>query len=150
MDADPVDTTYTRDCMALVRAKVINGMSMGFNVIKDAWYDDEGNPSDRFNGTRRELIEGQLVEGSPVTRPAYGGTAISARDESNALLEARQRAADAAAEERETAPEEPEGPEIIYVFEDRASSVSAADRKALAAKGQALSDGSYPIPDKSH
>jgi|SRR5579859_1239044 len=95
VDADPVDTSYTRDCMALVRAKVINGMSFGFNVVKDAWYDDNGNPSDRFNGTRRELLEGQLIEVSPVTRPAYGGTSISARDESSALLEQRQRAAEA-------------------------------------------------------
>jgi HK97 family phage prohead protease len=98
MDADPVDTSYTRDCMNLVRAKVINGMSFGFNVVRDAWFDDDGNPSDRINGTRRELLEGQLIEGSPVTRPAYGGTAISARDEASTLLEERQ--AKAADEER--------------------------------------------------
>jgi HK97 family phage prohead protease len=94
MDSNPVDTSYTRDCLKLVRAKVINGMSFGFNVVKDAWYDDDGKPSDRLNGTRRELLEVQLVEGSPVTRPAYGGTAISARDEASALLEERQRSAE--------------------------------------------------------
>lgn len=130
MDADPVDTSYTRDCMALVRAKVINGMSFGFNVKKDVWFDDDGNESDRFHGTRRELLEVELVEGSPVTRPAYGGTSINARDESNALLEARERTADEA--------------------EGRAADISTAGRKALAAKGHALPDGSYPIPDKSH
>jgi hypothetical protein len=31
-----------------------------------------------------------------------------------------------------------------------AATISAADRRALAAKGWALADGSYPIPDKSH
>jgi hypothetical protein len=31
-----------------------------------------------------------------------------------------------------------------------AATIGAEDRRALAAKGQALPDGSYPIPDKSH
>jgi hypothetical protein len=127
MDADPVDTSYTRDCMSLVRAGVINGMSFGFNVVKDAWYDDEGNPSDRMNGTRRELLEGQLIEGSPVTRPAYGGTAISARDEANALIEARQRAAGQPADADEERAPKPYG-DVPY-----------ADPK----------NGKYPI-DKAH
>ena len=118
--ADPVDTSYTRDCMALVRGKVIKGMSFGFNVVKDSWTDNDGNPSDRMSGTRRELLEVQLIEVSPVTRPAYGGTSISARDEASALLE------------------------------ERASNINTAGRKKLAAKGQALPDGSYPIPDVSH
>jgi HK97 family phage prohead protease len=36
------------------------------------------------------------------------------------------------------------------ILEVRASSVSAARRRELAAKGQALPDGSYPIPDRAH
>ena len=166
MDSEPVDTSYTRDCMALVRAKVINGMSFGFNTKKDAWFDDDGNPSDRFHGTRRELLEVELVEGSPVTRPAYGGTAISARDESNALLEARQRAADSAPEVTVTGSDYTDmAAQLITAYNDlpdelkraaeavaelRAASIGVGDRKALAAKGHALPDGSYPIPDKSH
>ena len=122
VDADPVDTSYTRDCLNLVRAKVINGMSFGFNVVKDAWFDDAGKPSDRMNGTRRELLEVQLIEVSPVTRPAYGGTSISARDEASALLEERREHAD----EEERAPK-PYG-DVAY-----------ADPK----------NGKYPI-DKAH
>lgn len=150
MDSQPVDTSYTRDCMNLVRAKVVTGMSFGFNVVKDAWFDDDGNPSNRMSGTRRELREVELIEVSPVTRPAYGGTAISARDESNALLEARQRAADEDSETRDA--DEGEIASIVYglLTEDRAASINTAGRKALAAKGHALPDGSYPIPDKSH
>jgi HK97 family phage prohead protease len=161
--ADPVDTSYTRDCMALVRGKVVQGMSFGFNVVKDKWTTDDGKPSDRMNGTRRELLEVQLIEVSPVTRPAYGGTSISARDEASALLEERQRAAEDQEEERSLAdlatdylmqryddlPEEMQKA-VVIAAEARASSVAMADRKKLAAKGQALSDGSYPIPDVAH
>jgi hypothetical protein len=116
-------------------------MSFGFNVKKDAWFTDDGEPSDRFHGTRRELREVELIEVSPVTRPAYGGTAITARDESSALLEARERAADSA----------DEGNEAERLADElRAADINTAGRKALAAKGQALPDGSYPIPDKAH
>lgn len=91
--ADPADTSYARDLRALVKAKVVTGMSFGFNVIKDEWRDADGQPSDRLHGIHRVLREVQLIEVSPVTRPAYGGTAISARDEASALLEERAQAA---------------------------------------------------------
>jgi HK97 family phage prohead protease len=89
MRATPVDTTYAGDLRKLVKAKVIRGMSFGFNVVKDRWTDDEGREADKYTGTRRELLEVRLVEASPVTRPAYDNTAISARDEASALLESR-------------------------------------------------------------
>jgi HK97 family phage prohead protease len=131
-DAQPIDTSYARDLRAQVDSKVIGGMSFGFNVVKERWTDDNGKPSDRYSGTRREVLEVAMVEASPVTKPAYGGTSISARDEVSALLEERAAYGE-------------EG-----VAEWRASNLSAADRKALAAKGHALPDGSYPIPDKEH
>lgn len=87
--ATPVDTSYARDLKALVKAKVIRGMSFGFNVTKDDWYDDQGRASDEVNGTNRVIREVKLIEVSPVTRPAYASTAIAARDESSVLLERR-------------------------------------------------------------
>ena len=91
--AKPADTSYARDLRSLIKAKVIQGMSFGFQVVKDEWRDARGNPSDKYNGTKRILREVKLIEVSPVTRPAYGGTSIMARDEASALLE--QRAAKA-------------------------------------------------------
>jgi HK97 family phage prohead protease len=119
-EANPVDTSYSRDLQANIRAGNKGGMSIGFEPIKDDWYDDQGKPSDRFCGSRRVLREVRLPEISVVTNPAYRDTSVSARDE---LLAAR---------------------------EERAGDVDTATRKRLAAKGHALPDGSYPIPDKSH
>jgi HK97 family phage prohead protease len=87
--AEPVDTSYARDLRELVKAGVVRGMSFGFQVIKDEWRDDDGKPSDSMNGTHRILREVKLIEVSPVTNPAYPSTAISARDEASAIIEAR-------------------------------------------------------------
>lgn len=104
MRAKPVDTSYARDLRALVKAKVIQGMSFGFNVVKDEWVDAEGRAADKQTGTKRFIREVKLIEGSPVTRPAYEGTAISARDDATALLEARERAAGTSAADRASMP----------------------------------------------
>ena len=145
-EVDPADTSYGRDIRALAKAKVLGGVSIGFQPIKDEWRDDDGNPSDRLHGTHRILREIKLIEISAVTNPAYKDTSIMARDE---LLAEREARADQTAdlprmEQREL--------DLILdmIFEDRAGSVSEADRKALAAKGHALPDGSYPIPDIAH
>ena len=89
VNANPVDTSYAQDMRKLAKAGVLGGFSFGFNVVKDSWYDDEGRESDKFSGTKRVLREVQLIEVSPVTRPAYGGTILNARDESSALQEER-------------------------------------------------------------
>lgn len=140
-DADPADTSYWRDTRVNIRAGNKGGMSIGFDPIKDDWYDDDGKPSDRLSGTKRILREVRLPEGSVVTNPAYKKTSVSARDESAALLEARERSVD---EETRFAVEN-----TLYE-ELRATPVNTAARKGLAAKGQALPDGSYPIKDKAH
>lgn len=149
IDADPVDTSYARDMRALVKAKVVTGMSFGFEVVKDAWTDDDGNPSNRYVGTRRELLEVRMIEASPVTLPAYGGTVLQMRDaQTAALLE--ERGAQATDEERPEARVSREALLDLLNLEGRASSISEADRKELAKKGWALPDGSYPIPDEEH
>jgi HK97 family phage prohead protease len=137
-DADVVDTSYARDVMVNVRAKNKKGMSIGFEPVKDEWRDDEGRPATRRTGTRRTLREVKLPEGSVVTNPAYGKTNVYARDDSAALLEERERDADAIVGD------------YIVILEDRASSIDAATRRKYAAKGWALHDGSYPIPDEDH
>lgn len=146
-DADPVDTSYARDMRANIKHGNKRGCSIGFESVKDEWFDDQGRPSDRFNGTRRVLREVKLPEGSIVTNPAYKGTTVAYRDE---LLAQREERASEAAAERAAASIDVEVLQDMLDVEGRASSISADERKRLAAKGQALKDGSYPIPDKSH
>lgn len=88
-DADIVDTTYARDLLANIRAGNKGGMSIGFDPVKDDWFDDDGNPSNRHVGTRRVLREVKLPEGSVVTNPAYKDTSVMARDELLAERETR-------------------------------------------------------------
>lgn len=164
-DADPVDTTYARDMAANVKAGNKGGMSIGFEPVKDEWYDDKGKPSDRYSGTKRILREVKLPELSIVTLPAYGKTSVNARD---ALLAEREaRAADtpiethdalvdmatrlAVADSGLSVGERAEVRAwIVRELEFRASPVSTKARKSAAAKGEALPDGSYPIKDKAH
>jgi HK97 family phage prohead protease len=69
------DTTTGRDMAILVRDKIVDSMSFGFNTIKDSW---AGLDTDR---AERELIEVRLWEVSPVTGwPAYPKTTASVRD----------------------------------------------------------------------
>lgn len=89
----PPDTTYAQDLLKNVRAKNYGGWSFGFEVVKDEWRDDDGKPSDRYEGTHRTLREVKLIEVSPVTFPAYPSTSIQARDSLLAEREARAREA---------------------------------------------------------
>jgi len=120
-NADIAETSYARDLLVNVRAGNKGGMSIGFKPVKDDWFDEDGNAASRMTGIKRVIREVKLPEVSCVTNPAYKETAVFARDDDAAAL-----------------------------LEERASSVSAADRKADAAKGHALPDGSYPIPDLAH
>lgn len=93
----PVDTSYGRDLHALTRAKVVRGMSFGFEVVKDSWTDDEGRASNASVGTQRTIHEVRLHEVSAVTFPAYTSTEFSARDAISAArgaVETRSEAPD--------------------------------------------------------
>lgn len=129
MDSTPVGTSYGKDLMLLAQSGVVKGMSFGFEVIKDDWTDDSGNPADSRSGTNRVVREVRLHEVSAVTFPAYKDTTLSARDAINAAREGRGAAA-----------EIPDG----WDWRDK---YNAKDRKAMAQSGQAMSDGSYPIKD---
>jgi HK97 family phage prohead protease len=64
------NTTRGRDVAELLRSKVIDSMSFGFNVIKDSWSN---------NGAVRTLESVRLSEVSVVTYPAYTATSASVR-----------------------------------------------------------------------
>lgn len=117
MQATPVQTSQGKDLMELVRAGVVKGMSFGFQVIKDSWSDDEGRAANSMTGTHRTIQEVKLHEVSAVTFPAYEDTSISARDIREGNVTEARKA------------------------------FSAADRKAAAASGAAMPDGSFPIKD---
>ena len=63
-------TSRGRDVAELLRTKVIDSMSFGFNVIKDTWSRD---------GQIRTLESVRLFEVSVVSFPAYGATTATVR-----------------------------------------------------------------------
>jgi uncharacterized protein len=64
------NTTRGRDIAELLRTKVIDSMSFGFNVIKDSWASD---------GKTRTLESVRLFEVSIVSFPAYAATVAQVR-----------------------------------------------------------------------
>jgi HK97 family phage prohead protease len=64
------NTTRGRDIAELLRTKVIDSMSFGFNVIKDSW---------SANGQTRTLESVRLFEVSIVSFPAYEATTAQVR-----------------------------------------------------------------------
>jgi HK97 family phage prohead protease len=64
------NTTRGRDVAELLRTKVIDSMSFGFNVIKDSWSRD---------GQTRTLESVRLFEASIVSFPAYSSTTAQVR-----------------------------------------------------------------------
>jgi len=64
------NTTRGRDIAELLRTKVIDSMSFGFNVIKDSWSRD---------GQTRTLESVRLFETSIVSFPAYSATTATVR-----------------------------------------------------------------------
>lgn len=76
--ATAADTSYAKDVVKNVRAKNYGGCSFGFEVIRDKWTDDQGNPASALDGTNREILEMKVHEISVCTFPAYGDTKVSA------------------------------------------------------------------------
>lgn len=73
--AELPDTTHGRDMARLVRDKIVDSMSFGFQTVKDAWDKEDTNRAER------ELIEVRLWEVSPVTGwPAYPATSATVRE----------------------------------------------------------------------
>lgn len=69
---DPPATQWAEDLRQSIRRGDVNQMSFAFQTVEDRWQREDGE-------NRRELIEVRLYDVSPVTYPAYEGTAVSAR-----------------------------------------------------------------------
>lgn len=67
---DMPDTTLGRDVYTLVKRGDISQCSFGFTCARDSW---------NAAGDRRELLDVDLSDISPVTFPAYQGTSVAAR-----------------------------------------------------------------------
>jgi hypothetical protein len=70
------NTTRGRDVAELLRTKVIDSMSFGFNVIKDSWSAD---------GKTRTLESVRLFEASIVSFAAYPATTATVRSTDQAI-----------------------------------------------------------------
>jgi uncharacterized protein len=70
VEATLPNTTRGRDVAELLRTRVIDSMSFGFNVIKDSWSSD---------GRTRTLESVRLSEVSVVSFPAYSATTATVR-----------------------------------------------------------------------
>jgi HK97 family phage prohead protease len=95
-NAKVTDTSYARDVVKNVRAGNYGGCSFGFEVIKDKWTDDDGNPATALDGTNREIVEMKVHEISVCTFPAYGDTTVSARAQVNSARGVKDERAAAA------------------------------------------------------
>jgi HK97 family phage prohead protease len=76
-ELDLPNTTAGKDAAELVRRRDVTGMSFGFMVSKERWStgkDAKGNSVDM-----RTVTEGELLEISPVSWPAYKATTVSLR-----------------------------------------------------------------------
>lgn len=122
-EATPADTSYVRDLIANIKSGNIRGCSFGFQAVKEDWLDDDGQPSNCWEGTQRIVREAKLFEVSPCTFPAYGTTEIGTRDAVSAARGAERR-----------------------------EKYNADDKQKMLAKGHAIknADGeaSYPIEDE--
>src|SRR5690606_18413162 len=67
------DTTWGRDAAESIRRGDTDGMSFGFEVVKDEW--DNSDPKNVI----RTLVEVNLIEISPTPFPAYPSTSVSVR-----------------------------------------------------------------------
>jgi len=76
VDINPPATQWAKDLVESVRRGDVDQMSFGFIVRKDKWYEDKETGS-----AKRELIDVDLFDVSPVTYPAYPETSLSARDQ---------------------------------------------------------------------
>ena len=79
IECDLPDTQYARDVYNLIKDGYNNGLSFGFNVIKDRWEEQEDENGVRFPVCT--LLEVRLFEVSfCVSFPAYEGTDSEARN----------------------------------------------------------------------
>ena len=76
------DTSVGRDLVVSVKRRDITGMSFGFETVKQEWSRQTKDGDVLY---RRELLQVDLFEVSPVAFPAYADTAIEARGDVRTL-----------------------------------------------------------------
>lgn len=72
-DLDLPDTSVGRDVAALTARGDVTGSSFGFRTLADEWHKDENDV------VTRTLLQVDLVDVSPVARPAYPDTSAALR-----------------------------------------------------------------------
>ncbi len=71
-DIDPPNTSVGRDTVEDIRNGNLDGMSFMFKTINDKWETKDGEEV-------RTLLDVELIEGGPVTFPAYPDTSVALR-----------------------------------------------------------------------
>ncbi|ELB89004.1 hypothetical protein Rwratislav_31624 [Rhodococcus wratislaviensis IFP 2016] len=91
VEARLFDNDVVEPVRQAIEAHAIGGMSFKFRVVRDDWRDDNGDPLSAKDvasllyrpGTRgplrRTIKEVQLYEAGPVSSPAYAGTSVGVR-----------------------------------------------------------------------
>lgn len=69
-----LEIRYVQDAVEAIRSGLVSQMSFGFRTIKDSW------DFSAEDVVKRDLLEVQLYEISPVTWPAFDSTEVSVRD----------------------------------------------------------------------
>lgn len=78
------DTSVGRDLVVSVNRRDLTGMSFGFNVVKQDWTRQNKDGDVLY---RRELLQIDLFEVSPVAFPAYADTSVESRGDVRSLKE---------------------------------------------------------------
>lgn len=76
----PPDNEWGRPVMDAIKRGDVSGMSIAFQVVKDAW-ENPDRKADPQGVRKRTIREARLLDVSPVTYPAFPQTDISARSE---------------------------------------------------------------------
>lgn len=84
---DPTNNAVT-DLRSAVNRGDIDEMSFAFRVVRDEWFDDDGEPSDWLEGTRRRILEINQHKGdvSAVNYGANDATSAMLRDGDTAIV----------------------------------------------------------------
>lgn len=75
-ELDLPNTTIGNDAWESIRRGDVDGMSFGFWVLKEKWSREKRDGKTIY---KRTILEGELVEVSPVAFPAYPATSVHVR-----------------------------------------------------------------------
>lgn len=78
------DTSVGRDLVVSVKRRDLTGMSFGFNTVEQEWTRQNKDGDLLY---RRELLQVDLFEVSPVAFPAYADTSVEARGDVRSFKE---------------------------------------------------------------